>query len=70
VKTIKYIIYKEGKYYVSQSLNVDVASFGSTAEEAKANLKDALDLYFEDAPAQKNYQKINQSLIGELSINI
>jgi len=70
VKTIKYFIYKEGKYYVSQSLNVDVASFGCTVEEAKANLKDALDLYFEDAPAQKNYQKINQSLIGELSINI
>ena len=69
MKTIKYIIYKEGKYYISQSLNVDVASFGSTVEEAKVNLKEALDLYFEDAPARKNYQKINESLIGELSIN-
>jgi predicted RNase H-like HicB family nuclease len=70
MKTIKYIIYKEGKYYVSQSLNVDVASFGSTVEEATRNLKEALDLYFEDAPARKNYQKISESLIGELNINI
>jgi predicted RNase H-like HicB family nuclease len=70
MKTIKYIIYKEGKYYVSQSLNVDVASFGSTVEEATRNLKEALDLYFEDVPARKNYPKINESLIGELSINI
>ena len=51
MKTIKYIVYKEGRYYVSQSLNVDVASFGSTVEEATKNLKEALDLYFEDAPA-------------------
>jgi predicted RNase H-like HicB family nuclease len=70
MKTIKYIIYKEGKYYVSQSLNVDVASFGNTVEEATRNLKEALDLYFEDAPARKNYQKISESLIGELNINI
>ena len=70
MKTIKYIIYKEGKYYVSLSLNVDVASFGSTVEEATKNLKEALDLYFEDAPARKNYQKISESLIGELNINI
>jgi predicted RNase H-like HicB family nuclease len=70
MKTIKYIVYKEGKYYVSQSLNVDVASFGSTVEEATQNLKEALGLYFEDAPARKNYQKISESLIGELNINI
>jgi len=70
MKTIKYILYKEGKYYISQSLNVDVASFGKTVEEATTNLKEALDLYFEDAPARKNYKEISESLIGELSINI
>jgi predicted RNase H-like HicB family nuclease len=69
MKTIKYIIYKEAKYYVSQSLNVDVASFGNTVEEATQNLKEALDLYFEEEPARKNYQVISESLLGELSIN-
>ena len=70
MKIIKYILYREGKYYISQSLNVDVASFGKTVEEATTNLKEALDLYFEDAPARKNYQEISESLIGELNINI
>ena len=70
MKIIKYILQREGKYYISQSLNVNVASFGKTVEEATTNLKEALDLYFEDAPAPKNYQEISESLIGELSINI
>lgn len=30
MKNIKYIVYKEGKYFVSQCLNVDVSSFGET----------------------------------------
>jgi predicted RNase H-like HicB family nuclease len=44
MKTLKYIIYKEGKHFVSQCLNVDIASFGNTVEEAADNLKEALDL--------------------------
>jgi predicted RNase H-like HicB family nuclease len=48
MKKIKYVIYKEGKYYVSQCLNVDISSFGTTIDEASANLKEALQLYFED----------------------
>jgi predicted RNase H-like HicB family nuclease len=48
MKTIKYIIYKEDNFFVSQSINVDVSSFGKTIEEAKKNLEEALKLYFED----------------------
>jgi predicted RNase H-like HicB family nuclease len=70
MKTIKYIIYKEGKHYVSQSLNVDVSSFGNTIEEATANLKEALDLYFEDEPARNNYIQIKETLLGELNIQM
>ncbi len=33
---------------MAQSLNVDVSSFGESREEAEKNLKEALDLYFED----------------------
>ena len=68
MKTIKYIIYKEGKYYVSQCLNVEIASFGKTIDEAASNLKEALDLYFEDEPARRNYRKIDDTLIGELNL--
>jgi len=44
----KSVIWKEGKYYVAQCLNVDVSSFGKTKKEALANLDEALELYFED----------------------
>jgi len=46
------VVYKEGKYYVAQCLNVDVSSFGGTEREALANLQEALELYLEDAPAE------------------
>lgn len=68
MKTLKYIIYKEGKHFVSQCLNVDVASFGNTIEEAASNLKEALDLYFEDEQAKHKYRKIQDTFVGELSL--
>jgi len=48
MKEINHKINKEGKYYVSQCLNVDISSFGATIDEASANLNEALQLYFED----------------------
>ncbi|MBU2578751.1 type II toxin-antitoxin system HicB family antitoxin [Patescibacteria group bacterium] len=49
-KYLTFITWKEGRYYVSQCLNVDVSSFGNTYEKAVENLKEAVDLYLEDAP--------------------
>ncbi|MEI6378647.1 MAG: type II toxin-antitoxin system HicB family antitoxin [Candidatus Falkowbacteria bacterium] len=46
---IKATVWKEGDYYVSQCLNVDVASFGATKKEALANLLEALELRLEGA---------------------
>ena len=45
------VVYREGEHYVAQCLNVDVSSFGDSEAEALANLQEALELYFEDAPA-------------------
>ncbi len=45
---LKNVVWKEGKYYVAQCLNVDVSSFGKTKKEALANLDEALELYLED----------------------
>lgn len=45
---LKNIVWKEGKYFVALCLNVDVSSFGKTKKEALANLREALELYFED----------------------
>ncbi len=38
---------REGDWYVAQCLEVDIASQGMTEEEALANLREALELYFE-----------------------
>jgi predicted RNase H-like HicB family nuclease len=42
------VVWREGKWFVAQCLEVDVASQGRTKEEALANLKEALELYFEE----------------------
>ena len=47
--TIEVAFYRDGKAWVAQALNVDVSSFGGTREEARAAIKEALELYFEDA---------------------
>ncbi len=46
-------VWKEGKFFVAQCLNVDVSSFGKTQREALANVKEALELYFEDMPRRR-----------------
>ena len=38
----------EAPWYVARCLDVEVASQGESVEEALANLKEALELYFED----------------------
>ncbi len=40
----------EAPWYVARCLDVEVASQGENVEEALANLREALELYFEDAP--------------------
>lgn len=42
------VVYKDGKYYVAQCLNVDVSSFGDTEQQALDSFKEALELYFEN----------------------
>jgi predicted RNase H-like HicB family nuclease len=48
MRNVKYVVYQEGKYFVSQCLNVDISSFGESDDEAVFNLKEAVELYFKD----------------------
>ena len=41
----------EGDIYVARCLEVEVTSQGHTIDEARANLAEALALYFEDEPS-------------------
>jgi predicted RNase H-like HicB family nuclease len=44
-------VWREGSWYVSQCLEVDVASQGRTEEEARINLREALELHLEEPVA-------------------
>jgi predicted RNase H-like HicB family nuclease len=48
---VQTVVFHEGEHYVAQCLDVDVSSFGNSEDDALANLREALELYFEDAPA-------------------
>lgn len=47
-REVKVSVWEEGGWWVSQCLDIDVASQGRTEEEALANLREALELYFEE----------------------
>lgn len=47
------IIEKEGDGYVALCPEVDVASQGNTVDEARANLKEALELFYETASPEE-----------------
>lgn len=64
---LKNVVWKEGKYYVAQCLNVDVSSFGKTKKEALKNLDEALELYFEGKKTDRII-KVNNPELVELSI--
>jgi len=42
------VVWREGKWFIAQCLEVDVASQGRTEEEALSNLREALELFFEE----------------------
>lgn len=46
-------VWREGDWYVSQCLELDVASQGQTEEEALVNLTEALELHFEPPRATR-----------------
>jgi hypothetical protein len=48
---VQTVVFREGEHFVAQCLDVDVSSFGNSEDDALANLREALELYFEDAPA-------------------
>jgi predicted RNase H-like HicB family nuclease len=47
------IIEREGNGYVSLCPEVDIASQGATVEEARDNLREALELFFETASPEE-----------------
>jgi len=70
VMKLKYVIYREDRYYVAQCLNVDVSTFGESIQEAQQNLKEAVELYFEGEGKKADYIEIEEVLVGETVLNV
>ena len=68
MKQMAYVVYREDEFFVSQCLNVDVSSFGATREEAVANLKEAVELYFEGEP-ESTYTPVSDLDVGQEPVN-
>ncbi|OGZ07051.1 MAG: hypothetical protein A3D65_00115 [Candidatus Lloydbacteria bacterium RIFCSPHIGHO2_02_FULL_50_13] len=63
-KKLNTVVWREGKYYVAQCLNIDVSSFGKTKKEAIKNIDEALDLYFDDASSRVVRKVENPELVS------
>ncbi|MBL8499522.1 MAG: type II toxin-antitoxin system HicB family antitoxin [Nitrosomonas sp.] len=56
-KQMTAIIEREGDGYVSCCPELDIASQGDTVQEARENLQEALELFFETASAEEIQQR-------------
>ena len=67
MKTLEYtaVIWKEEKGYVSKCSELGVASCGDTFEEATNNLKEAVELYIENAKELNLMEDIEESLTAK-----
>jgi predicted RNase H-like HicB family nuclease len=63
-KRLTAIIHAEGAKFVSLCPELDIASQGSSVEEARDNLREALELFFECAPAEE----VERRLTGEVFV--
>lgn len=69
MKRFHSVIWKEDKWYIAKALEVEVVSQGRTEKEALDNLKEALELYFEDQ-SKIELAPVNKPKLQDLSIQI
>jgi predicted RNase H-like HicB family nuclease len=62
VRQLTAIIEKEGSGYVALCPELDVASQGDTVAEARDNLKEALELFFECASPEEVEHRLHQEV--------
>ena len=56
------IIEREGKGYIALCPELDIASQGDTVDEARNNLKEALELFFETASASEVQHRLHDEV--------
>jgi predicted RNase H-like HicB family nuclease len=61
-RTLTATIWREDSGYVSICSELDIASQGDTVEEARSNLKEAVELFFETAHPDEVAQRLNSEI--------
>lgn len=61
-KQLTAIIERQGDGYVSLCPEFDIASQGDTIEEARENLREALELFFESASPEEIQQRLHEEV--------
>lgn len=56
------IIEREGDGYVALCPELDIASQGETIQQARQNLQEALELFFESASAEEIKQRLHEEV--------
>ena len=56
------IIEREGDSYVALCPELDIASQGASVSEARSNLKEALELFYESAPASEIHRRLHSEI--------
>lgn len=69
MKRIHSVVWKEDDWYIAKALEVEVASQGKNQKEALDNLKEALELYFEDE-ADIELTPVSKPQLQDISIQI
>ena len=60
-------VWQEGDWWVAQALEVNVATQGKSKEEARDNLREALELYFEPDLPDLSAAGINETVEVEFA---
>lgn len=69
--TLTAVITKEDDGYVSLCPELDIASQGDTVEEAKLNLKEAVELFFECASKEEVDKRLSsESFVSSLEVSV
>ncbi len=56
------VVERDGKGYVALCPDVDVVSQGDTVDEARENLAEALELFFETAPPEEIQRRLREEV--------
>lgn len=68
-RTFSAIVWREEDWYVAKCNEVKVTSQGKTKKEAVKNLREALELYFEDEPSFEKLPSLRDVSLEEIKIS-